>query len=925
MDDLPLFADDKNKQLHTATKAKESRLEHVEVEIKENSSRVAIMNEHLKNVKQELLHTQQLVEAKAKELQSEEHLRQLSLREVGRLRQELGKLDTQINETQDGLNVAQNFIFKGNEKMDKFKQQMNWNQEEMEQWALATKQKEEDNLALQKYTRADEVKIKELTLEAEKLAKTLQSKKYELENEATETHAKQIELDKAADEFKTLHKDRQQLVEQWQDTIEAMKRRDADIARAGQEFAALRAQLEEQKTILRENKQRMQHHEQDNVETQSKIAAKERQLSKVRQELQDASGKLQEFRDEVEIMKNELASAAAQLMQKRTQNSNRTAELEEKKLELDKDRARYKATKKKLELFKSSTVDAETIAQEAEEDMTKKEAIQKSLEKDIGHLKDVIFRQSQELFNHRQEEANMIAEISGAQAAGRNLQTKIKLLDTEAIRQQELVYNGEFQIQQMERKVARASGERSADETKALKAEIDVLQSQLDQVKTQFSMLETQCKKVDDEFRRQCRAKADSIKESQVLTGKIAEVELENESSTLTLQKALKAKENMLVKHDVLKLEIKRLKDILNAKADEVYTLENRKFQLQMSMEERKKEIEVHRDVQRAQLKAAEEERHRVAREFSERRMHVEKLQAKYETLCKSANIGDDDEGAPGEEKSQAYFVIKAAQRREELQRQGDELDDKIRIAERELKALSKTLSHLAVRNTEYRKSFHRADTTSDEAQKLNQLEDQNETSTDALFKRKKELQRLQTEFESDSKRLDHIRSQSDHILEHADHMSSAYQQVVQDVNTQKEKLQRARKRVNRLIKKHRTAQKASHETVEEVAFKTYTTKEITGNLLYTLGQLANEFPEISDDLHLSLKDKKFHIPTRPQSRMSTTLQSRGSVRPLSARSDRSDASSMSTESDCSTLSNLSTGSQQTRQAVEVQQVQLKL
>lgn len=68
----------------------------------------------------------------------------------------------EAEEAQDKLNAVQNSIFGANEEMDRFKLQMNWNQEELEQWALAAKQKEEDNLALQKYARADDVKIKEL-------------------------------------------------------------------------------------------------------------------------------------------------------------------------------------------------------------------------------------------------------------------------------------------------------------------------------------------------------------------------------------------------------------------------------------------------------------------------------------------------------------------------------------------------------------------------------------------------------------------------------------------------------------------------------------------------------------------------------------------------------------------------------------------
>ena len=106
---------------------------------------------------------------KNKEIESEDHLKQISERMSGRLMQELKKFEAQAADQQDRLNNIQNMIFKANEQMDKYKLMMNWNQEELEQWALAARQKEEDYLALEKYRRADDVKIKELTLQVEKL------------------------------------------------------------------------------------------------------------------------------------------------------------------------------------------------------------------------------------------------------------------------------------------------------------------------------------------------------------------------------------------------------------------------------------------------------------------------------------------------------------------------------------------------------------------------------------------------------------------------------------------------------------------------------------------------------------------------------------------------------------------------------------
>jgi coiled-coil domain-containing protein 39 len=63
-------------------------------------------------------------------------------------------------------------------------------------------------------------------------------------------------------------------------------------------------------------------------------------------------------------------------------------------------------------------------------------------------------------------------------------------------------------------------------------------------------------------------------------------------------------------------------------------------------------------------------------------------------------------EGTPQEENSQAYYVIKAAQEKEELQREGDTLNEKIKKAEKELRALENTLKVVNSKNDTIKKSY---------------------------------------------------------------------------------------------------------------------------------------------------------------------------------------------------------------------------
>lgn len=71
---------------------------------------------------------------------------------------------------------------------------------------------------------------------------------------------------------------------------------------------------------------------------------------------------------------------------------------------------------------------------------------------------------------------NRNKSASTRQATMKNLQTKVHALDQEQTRQQELIYSAEFQIQQMERKVARGMGERTDEEKSQLNSKIRELE-----------------------------------------------------------------------------------------------------------------------------------------------------------------------------------------------------------------------------------------------------------------------------------------------------------------------------------------------------------------------------------------------------------------------------------------------------------------
>jgi coiled-coil domain-containing protein 39 len=225
---------------------------------------------------------------------------------------------------------------------------------------------------------------------------------------------------------------------------------------------------------------------------------------------------------------------------------------------------------------------------------------------------------------------------------------------------------------------------------------------------------------VHDDLRAGKRHLTDLLEQRGKVGDAIAEINLENDVVTRALKGALKNKEDVTVQHDLLQLELKKLRDVLNSRLEEVYGLENRKFHLARSIEERLGEIAANREVLKGEIKVSEEERHRVALELRERELKVSILVKKFEIL---SDVVTAELGGEGERRTPAYYVVMRAQEREELQAQGDALDARIQKLEGEVRALEATLAKLNLKNDKLRTGFARVDASSKEFSQKMELE----------------------------------------------------------------------------------------------------------------------------------------------------------------------------------------------------------
>ncbi|XP_057356249.1 coiled-coil domain-containing protein 39 isoform X2 [Manis pentadactyla] len=782
-----------------------------------------------------------------------------------------------------------NNIFKTTQKLDGLKCQMNWDQQALEAWLDESAHKDSDALTLQKYSQQDDNKIRALTLQLERLTLESNQRRKVLDNELTETLSAQLELDKAAQDFRKIHNERQELIKQWENTIEQMQKRDRDIDNCALALARIKQEKREKESLVKEKIKFLESEIGNNTEYEKRISVADRKVLRCRNEYQRHEMNRNQLKDELDSLKATVNRSSSDLEALRKNISKIKMDIHEKATRLHKIKNHNQIVRKKLKQITEKTMSVEEKATNLEDILREEEKGIKEVEVQLNIVKDVLFKKVQELQTENMKEKAIVSEIEGTRSSLKHLNYQLHKLDFETLKQQEIMYNQDFYIQQVERRMSRLKGEINSEEKQALESKIVDLKKTLDEKKSTLSLLETQITKLHNDLYFIKKSNSKNCDEKQSLTTKISELNLFNDRSEKELNKAKVLKQDLMIEDNLLKLEVKRTREMLHSKAEEVLSMEKRKQQLYTAMEERTEEIKVHKTMLASQIRYVDQERQNISAEYHERLSKIDKLKNRYEILTVVMLPPEGEE-----EKTQAYYVIKAAQEKEELQREGDSLDAKISKAEKEICALENTLQVLNSCNNNYKQSFKKVTPSSDEYELKIQLEEQKRAADEKYTYKQRQVRELQEDIQSMENTLAVIEHLTNNFKEKLSEKQAYSFQLSRETEEQKPKLERVTKQCAKLTKEIRLLKHTKDETLEEQDIKLREVKQFHKIIDEMLVDVTEENAEIRIILQTSFQQNGLELPITSTKGSRQSSRSPSQTSQLSARSSRSTATSQS-------------------------------
>ncbi|CAG7720538.1 unnamed protein product [Allacma fusca] len=717
---LPV-ANDENKILENLLEQKQKRLLEVTAGFESDGHHCQILKGHFERMSDAVNQSQKMISAKRSEFETEQNLRGLADRMFSRIKNDYIAKAENIKEYQLRNKRMTDDVVTRRQLVEELIETVKFDQEALVKYKQVSEDKENYIKYMRTLTKLDDRVAQDFQLKFGKVGEELHDARITLNQSARYTQTLQQQFNRLCSQFRRVHSERSQAISYWENTLRSMQQRDEDIKIVAEEYADVRSQAQTIDEQCERSKSMLDAEKNNAMQLEYQIKTCDKACGDFRLKLSNGKEHTMSLNDDI-LTFNTIINQTSRIV-KDVQHKilNHQNELDVMQQKLERAQTDLMAVKSRYDMTILETTSEENRTKEIEkmieQEELKTEALLQEVEKQRRHL----WQRSNDLNTLETKFKTTMNQIKGTKTIIISLRDRAKNDDIKVQKTRQQAYHLELECLTLESRIqqiltatpANASSIPIGDNVSSLKEKL------LEVVKTK-SFLTSQESHLQNINRRLEREIRNIITEHSNLKLTLETEKMETKRCGSDNTKTLEELQNSQVENRLLQMTLRRLTQIWDQERDKMLTLEQERTLLETAAKERQAEIDMHMTVLRTQQKLLKEDRNKLSCYVIELLSDIDRSKTRYEYIINAMNLYGDESG-----QSESYYILKHAQERETLKREGDLWDSKVKECEKEIAALQNTLSVLVSSNMAFKDSLAPAASETAEARMLVDMEEE--------------------------------------------------------------------------------------------------------------------------------------------------------------------------------------------------------
>lgn len=742
------------------------------------------LNEMFNTLKMELGDMDALIKAEEADMSFKNHCRAISERETGNMMQEKATMKKDYSSLLEKKYMKEAVYFKVIQQLDECSQQEEAHRKELDD--LLQHSAETDLMAIHKYTKEDDKRIKSLLLDTNKKKKEAEKKLKIFNKEWYDTLNAEMAIDKANELMLQLFQQTKQLTCQWEKYVEQVNEWSAQNQEYRLQLFQYKLTIQEEKSKVKELTYLEKSHDSKEKEILNSIKKVTESIVHLEHDVSECNARELTLKTENNFMYETLSKTNLSVEGLRCEIAKIKDESSIHLMKIEEAKTENSNLGEQLDAMTRITTSKDEKLADLERLQTDQELAIKRLEGTIVEVMEKLNFQKKNLEAKIEEEKQCILEITRNKATIADYESMKTKVDNQIMVQESNAYKVRGEKTFVQQKLAMMQGRKEDGQKLNHLKTIAKLTSAVKEIKklALFHKKETSAAEDENCFltRQNETLKIQNINWSK----KVSELILITDTNEKALERLLKTKCDMMAHVQVLKTEEKKMMELLLHKTDENFSFERTKLELQKVIKVRENEIKEFMHVMKKQLKLSELERQRFAIEMKQKLGMLDKMKTQFEV--KFFLVAEED-------KSQAYYIIQAAQEKEELIRRKNLLDAEIYLQDNE--SMESTLMMYKSGNAQFNNA-HRSIKNQETGTEVSQ---ESRNITKMIEYRSRQIWELQTELEDLNYSCESLLEKEKHVDKEIELKQSLISKRTKEFMLQKEKCERVTNECSRLIK----------------------------------------------------------------------------------------------------------------------------